>query len=70
MKTVLLRFGVVLPFASISPAAFAEIDKGGVLNEVSDRFLTEAQTGRQQLLIMRPGYSGHWLLSQWSGRSA
>ncbi|SPX16724.1 Uncharacterised protein [Escherichia coli] len=38
MKTVLLRFGVVLPFASISPAAFAEIDKGGVLNEVSDRF--------------------------------
>lgn len=42
MKTVLLRFGVVLPFASISPAAFAEIDKGGVLNEVSDRFLTES----------------------------
>ena len=42
MKTVLLRFGVALPFASISPAAFAEIDKGGVLNEVSDRFLTES----------------------------
>jgi len=42
MKTVLLRFGAVLPFASISPAAFAEIDKGGVLNEVSDRFLTES----------------------------
>lgn len=42
MKTVLLRFGFVLPFASISPAAFAEIDKGGVLNEVSDRFLTES----------------------------
>lgn len=42
MKTVLLRFGVILPLASISPAALAEIDKGGVLNEVSDRFLTES----------------------------
>jgi type IV secretion system protein VirB6/type IV secretion system protein TrbL len=40
MKTVLLRWSSVLPFLMLSQNAAAAIERGGVLNEVSDRFLS------------------------------
>ena len=39
MKTVFFRWGWVLPFLLLSQNAAAAIERGGVLNEVSDRFL-------------------------------
>lgn len=38
----MLRKLAVLPFIFISPFAFAEVSKDGVLNEVTDRFLQES----------------------------
>src|SRR5690554_6596391 len=40
MKTVFFRWGWVLPFLLLSQNATAAIERGGVLNEVSDRFLS------------------------------
>ena len=42
MKTRILLLIMGLPLLTISPLASAEIDRGGVLNEVADRFLTES----------------------------
>lgn len=42
MKTRLLLLIMGLPLLTISRLASAEIDKGGVLNEVANRFLTES----------------------------
>lgn len=44
MKSVLVRLGFGAALVLLSPSAFAAIEKGGVLNEVSDRFLTVSST--------------------------
>ncbi|MDN4121117.1 P-type conjugative transfer protein TrbL [Alcaligenes endophyticus] len=44
MKSVLMRFGFGSALVLLSQSAFAAIEKGGVLNEVSDRFLTASST--------------------------
>lgn len=44
MKSVLVRLGFGAALVWLSQSAFAAIEKGGVLNEVSDRFLTVSST--------------------------
>nr|WP_240378712.1 P-type conjugative transfer protein TrbL [Alcaligenes sp. HPC1271] len=44
MKSVLVRLGFGSALVLLSQSAFAAIEKGGVLNEVSDRFLTASST--------------------------
>lgn len=44
MKSVLVRLGFGAALVLLSQSAFAAIEKGGVLNEVSDRFLTVSST--------------------------
>ena len=44
MKSVLVRLGFGSALVFLSQSAAAAIEKGGVLNEVSDRFLTASST--------------------------
>lgn len=44
MKSVLVRLGFGSALVLLSQSAFAAIERGGVLNEVSDRFLTASST--------------------------
>ncbi|QKQ47074.1 P-type conjugative transfer protein TrbL [Achromobacter denitrificans] len=44
MKSVLVRLGLGSALVFLSQSAAAAIEKGGVLNEVSDRFLTASST--------------------------
>lgn len=44
MKFVLVRLGFGSALVLLSQSAFAAIERGGVLNEVSDRFLTASST--------------------------
>lgn len=44
MKTVLMRLGLISPLLMLSQNAAAAIERGGVLNDVSDRFLAVSST--------------------------
>lgn len=44
MKSVIFKLGTSISLLAISNIAVADIDRGGVLNEVSDKFLTQSST--------------------------